>query len=155
MTKERAPLSHHRAVTMVADRLGWPQVCAIVDRAERTVRRWSEPDGDAQIPLAAAVALDLAYLQAGGDPAPILAWYQLRVQLAKAAADHAMARLDAADRAAAAAKETGEAIAAQIIAHAPGAGARERRNAIRETEEAIAALGHTLPDFAINGGAAS
>jgi hypothetical protein len=128
----------------VVRRLSWRRVAHISRRAERTVRTWSEPDVGSAVPLPVALALDIAFIEAGnhGEVAPFEAWYLARLRIARSAAQ---VRADApVDLVAIAAREGGEAIAAQVVALRPGATARDRRIAQEETEQAIVALAATL-----------
>lgn len=145
MTKRRAPLTFENALTRVAGLIGWDKAAAIVGQAERTVRNWSDDDTTAGIRLDAALKLDVAYATAGGDGAPFLQCYALRLEMEAAAACADSREL--AKKTAAAAKEAGEAVAALIMASQPGAAPADRIIAKRETEEAITALTNTLPNL--------
>jgi hypothetical protein len=70
MTKRRDPLTFHRALTVIAGRIGWDKCAMIVGRSERLVRMWSDPDADSEISIIDALRLDKAFLAAGGDHAP-------------------------------------------------------------------------------------
>lgn len=145
MTKVRAPLSAHKALTTVAGKIGWDRAGEICRKAERTLRNWSEPDTSSNITVDHALELDRAYMESGGEGAPFAAWYHTQLQLAVGEIySSAAGRLE---RAATAAKEAGEATAAQIRAQMPGASAADRAIAKRETEQAIAAFGQTLHDL--------
>jgi hypothetical protein len=142
MTKLRHALSPHRALTTIVARLGWPAAQRVTGRRERSIRKWGEPDVGPGVPIEAALALDIAYLEAtGGAIAPFEAWYNVQLQLARA---RTLAEVeDQAERLAAAHREVGEAFAARAMAAHALAGPRERANADRETEEAIVALAQT------------
>lgn len=145
MTKVRPPLTFELALAKVAGLLGWSRVAEIAGRTERQVRNWSDPDATGALTLDHALALDVAFRQAGGEGAPLFQCYatRLEVETNAACADaHAQAA-----RVATAAKEAGEAISAQILACRPGASPASRELARRETEEAIGALTNTLPDL--------
>jgi hypothetical protein len=144
VTKLRPALCHTRALMTVVNRLSWTRVARISRRAERTVRKWSEPDLRASIPLETALKLDIEFIASGhiDEVAPFESWYRTRLQIARAAArDDATAPVECV---AVAAREGGEAIAAHLIALQPSATLRERRIAQQETEEAIAAFAATL-----------
>jgi hypothetical protein len=143
MTKLRHPLSHHSALETAAELLGWPICCKIAERAERTVRDWSDPDIKWEIPLPVAAAIDRAVMETNPDAQPpFFAWYQAQVHLWRARGAAAMEC--AAQRLATAQREAGEAFAAHTLAAVPGANLRTRRRARRETEQAIVALALTL-----------
>ncbi|MBB6251410.1 hypothetical protein [Nitrospirillum iridis] len=84
MTKRRPALSLEDTVHLVVGQLRMENVAALVDRDAAVVRRWADPDSpDRQIPLAAAIILDLAMVRAG-QPAPFLRYHQMRVDAARA-----------------------------------------------------------------------
>ena len=116
MTKARTPGSIQDAVAQIWGALGIANAAAVVGKAERTVRNWSDPDTGALPTIEEAMLLDAAYVRAGrGDP-PIMALYALSLdRLAEPTADAA-------------------AIAASIKA------------ASREGAEALGALGEVLAD---------
>lgn len=135
MTKRRAPLTFHRALTQIAGRIGWDHAGAICGVTERMVRYWSDPDCETEIRLIDAERLDRAYLAAGGDHAPFMRVYAQRLELAS----HEAEAQNLTQLAARTAKESGEAVAALIEASA-GASPRARRKALEELAEAIDAL---------------
>lgn len=142
MTKTRAPLTFERALIRIADVLGWERIAEITKKDVRTVRNWSDPDTTASVTLDVAELLDVAYQAAGGEGAPFLQCYALRLEKAVAVAScDAELRMT---RAAEAVKESGEAGAALVMAARPGATPADRAIARRETEEAIRALTNTL-----------
>ncbi|SNS20873.1 hypothetical protein SAMN06295912_102273 [Sphingomonas laterariae] len=142
MTKRRDPLTFSLAITRVAGLLGWGDAAAIVDRSERTVRLWSESDAGGTPTLDQAIALDRAYLAAGGDSAPLLRSYalQLETSMADAFAD----RIALAGDIAQAARESAEAVASSIHASQAGASPTAIHHAIAETEEASGAITRLL-----------
>lgn len=136
MTKPRAPMTFALAITTVCGRIGWAEAARLVRRSTRRVRHWSDSDS-AELPtLAQALALDAAYVQAGGDHAPILESY-IR-QLDVAMIDVVACRADLAQVIALASRETGDALGCCIQALQPGATPAEIYRAIAETEEADA-----------------
>lgn len=141
MTKLRAPITCEDALTKVAGTLTYARLAQILDRPERTVRNWSEPDtspaaADA-ITLGMALELDKQFRLAGGIGAPLLSFYALRLEADVADASvHAVAIAEAAARVA---REGGQALEAAIIASVPGADVRLLDIAERESEEAVAA----------------
>lgn len=144
MTKLRPPSSIDAALSRIAGLVpdGWAGMAAVVDRRERTVRNWGDPDTPESIPLECAIALDLAYIDAGGVGAPIHETYalQLDLQLQTRYGDALQLAALNADFI----REAGEAGAAMIQATAPGAPERLKRNALRESEEAATALSRTI-----------
>lgn len=135
MTKRREPLTFHRALTVIAARIGWDKCAMLVGRGERLVRLWSDPEADSEISIIDALRLDKAFMAAGGDHGP---FHQVfTVQLELAARDGV--NEDLAIAAGKAAKESGEAVNALIEAAASSDPARLRA-ARKEAEEAIEAL---------------
>ncbi|MEC7934056.1 MAG: hypothetical protein VX205_00215 [Pseudomonadota bacterium] len=136
MTKLREPLTYQYTLTKVAALIGWDRCAAICGvRSDRTVRLWSDPDCETEIRMIDAERLDRAYLDHGGDHAPFHRLHGLRIDMAsRDAPDLCLSVL-----AAAAAKETGEAIAALISASACS-DTRTVRRTRKELEEAIEAL---------------
>lgn len=134
MTKVRAPLSFALAITSICGLIGWTEAARITRRAVRSVRHWSDGDRNITPSLAQAIALDRAYIAAGGGFAPILESYarQLNVTLAPALACHAAL----GDDIAAVSRETADAIGASIQIIQPGASPTAVHRAIAETEEA-------------------
>ncbi|MBX9661905.1 hypothetical protein [Novosphingobium sp.] len=135
MTKRREPLTFHRALTVIAARIGWDKCAMLVGRSERLVRMWSDPDADSEISIIDALRLDGAFIAAGGDHGPFHRVFTTQLELA--ARDGTSA--DLAFAAANAARESGEAISALIEA-ATCRDPAKRRAARREAEEAIEAL---------------
>lgn len=142
MTKIRDPLTFSLAIKIVAEGIGWNLVADATRRAERTVRLWSESDKNGTPTLDQAIALDRAFLAAGGGYAPILESYirQLDVSLLELIA----CRAALADDVANVSREIGEAISFCIMAAQPGASPAVIQRAIVETEEADALLPRLL-----------
>lgn len=142
MTKRRLPLTFENALTKVAGHIGWTDTARICGQAERTVRNWSDPDTTASITLDAALKLDVAYHAAGGEGAPFLLCYATRVDAESLAACPGREALLAS--VARAALESGEAVAATLLAALPNASPAHFAIAERELEESISALTHSL-----------
>lgn len=145
MTKVRAPLSIDAALARIAGQLvgGFEEMARVSGRCTRTVRNWGDPDTPEQVPVDCAIALDLAFIAAGGTGAPIFETYALKLELAEAAkfAD----RFELLRHAQRVARETGEANAAIIGAAQPSATDADRARALGEALEAIDALKHAVP----------
>jgi hypothetical protein len=147
MTKLRNPLTFELALTRVAGLIGWEKVAELAGhRDPRAVRRWSDPDdapsAENAIGLGLALKLDVAYQEAGGDGAPMWQCYSTRLETDTRDAFFSTEKLVAA--AATAARESGEAIEATIMAARPGASRNERARAELQIEESIAAQMTTL-----------
>jgi len=70
MTKPRTPDSFANAMTKVIAQIGAAAAAKVVDRAERTVYEWANPDSDTLPTLTQALALDAAHSLNGGEDAP-------------------------------------------------------------------------------------
>lgn len=137
MTKAREPSTFADAVTRIAGRIGWTACAEVIGKGERVVRNWSDPDMDREPTLSEALALDAAYIAAGGGDGPLRAVYEARLERASTPA------ADSAEIAAAvgtAAKEVCEAIAAGVAASQPGASRKSKVVAEKEVDDGIAAL---------------
>lgn len=134
MTKPRAALAFGQAITRIAGLIGWEEAARIVGRKERTVRHWSETDRKGSPTLEQAMQLDVAYIAAGGEGAPILDSYALQIEVMSANALACLQEL--ADDIAEASREAGEAIAFSIAVAKAGAQPPAIHRAIAETEEA-------------------
>ena len=145
MTKLRPPVSVEDALDRVVGRIGLAQAAQVVEKQQGTLRKWSDPDKPNEITLSAAFKLDAAYLASGGGCAPFLTIYEA---LLEGATERVCADAErVAKLAAEAAKETGQAMAAQFLASRPGASRADRLIAARETQDAIVALSATLPSL--------
>lgn len=142
MTKARAPLSFSLAITTVAGRIGWLQAGSIVRRSVRTVRHWSESDRHGTPTLDQAIALDRAFIEAGGGYAPILESYARQLEVALV--DQVACRTALAEDIALASRETGDALGHCIQALQPGASPAVIHRAILETEEVDALIPRLL-----------
>jgi len=77
--KLRAPRRFATAVTRIKNALGDEKCAEIVGRSPSLIRKWADPDHPSRPNLPQALALDVAFVQAGhGDP-PILGLYQQRL----------------------------------------------------------------------------
>lgn len=145
MTKTRTPLSIEQALQRIAVQLpgGVEAMAAVSHRQPGTVRAWMDPDRPEQIPFPAAIDLDLAFREHGGEGSPLYEAYSAALDLASgtrfADAHHLLDRLHAVI------KEGGEAHAAIVAAARPGATAHDRQNAFREAAEAYEELRDILP----------
>lgn len=142
MTKVRAPLTFSLAITTVVGLIGWDQAAKITHRSKRAVRYWSESDKAPAPTLDQAMALDQAFIEAGGGFAPILESYAR--QLDVALADTLACRAALADDIAQASLETAGAISSSIHAMQHDASATQIHYAIKETEEASSAVTRLL-----------
>lgn len=137
MTKQRDALTFENALARIAGRIGWGEVARICKVKERAARNWSDPDTSSAVRLEQALALDLAFLAAGGKGPPLLYCYADRLEIALL--DVAVDRHELVAGVAVAARENGEALAASLAAARPGASRADFAIAEREIEEAITA----------------
>lgn len=142
MTKPRASLSFALAVTSVIGLIGWPEAARITRRAVRSVRHWGDEQRNVTPTLAQAIALDRAFMEAGGGYAPILESYARQLDLSLTPSMACRAALG--DDIAAFSKETADAIGASIQIIQPGASPTAVHRAIAETEEASAKVARLL-----------
>jgi hypothetical protein len=70
VTKARTPDSFADAMTKVIAFIGAPAAAKAVDRCERTLYEWANPDSHTLPSLMQALALDTAYRLDGGEDAP-------------------------------------------------------------------------------------
>ena len=139
MTKQRAPLSVEDALVRIAAQVGsFDTMASHVDRSVRTVRNWSDPDTPEDIPVSAAIRLDLLHVEHGGSGTPIADAYALQLDLAAMSKFSAGSELLA--KVADTVREGGEAHAALVRACQPDATAKDREHALRESQEAYDAL---------------
>jgi hypothetical protein len=140
MTKHRPPLSVDAALARIAGALqnGWTEMAARTDRSESLVRAWGDPDRRERIPIDDAIVLDLAFQEAGGVGAPIYEAYS--VMLDEAGALRFADRIALSQLASKVIRDCGEASASLVTTALPSATANDRRDALREVEEAIVDL---------------
>lgn len=145
MTKTRAPLSVEQALQRIAAQLpgGVEEMAAIVQRQPGTIRAWMDPDRSEQVTLEAALELDLAYQENGGQAAPLFETYGAQLDLADARRFADRHRL--LDYAHGVIKEGGEAHAALIAFARPGATPADRQMAHKEACEAFEKLRDIIP----------
>lgn len=138
MTKLRRPMTPYRALSRIADVLGWDGCANVVEKSEWTVRKLSDPDTGRDISLQDAIRLDRAYRRAGGVGAPLFEAYAAALELGGNGADQRRAELVAASSIAV--KETGEAISAALAAATTAEDPATRLRAINEVEEGMQAF---------------
>lgn len=133
MTKARDPLGFAKAVTTVCDLIGWAEAAAIVGRAQTRLRKWSVDNSGEMPNVAQAVALDRAFMEAGGGYAPLAGCYMRQLEVDRAAG--APCRIELAETVAHASREFGEAFSWLVTATQPGATRADYIRAIDETED--------------------
>lgn len=140
MTKHRPPLSFDAGMARIAGLLpnGWKDMAEATGRSQGHLRNCGDPDKREHLSIDDALALDVAFMEAGGLGAPLHEAYtaQLKARFAHRFAD----ALELARLAAEVIREGGEAHAALVLAARPGASASDRAVSLREVEEALVAL---------------
>lgn len=143
MTKLRAPLTHANAVTTIADLIGYCAAAQAVGlRSDRQIYYWADPDSDRCPNVAQAVALDAAYIAAGGAGAPMRDAHE--AMLSAIAGEDIACQRALGEALAEASEEMGDALAAAVPLIQPGASPHQRSRALRETEQAFGAVGRML-----------
>lgn len=77
--KLRAPKRFATAVTRIKNALGEDDCAKAVGRSVSLIRKWADPDHQSRPNLPQALALDVAYVEAGHGEPPILSLYQARL----------------------------------------------------------------------------
>lgn len=152
MTKLRTPHTWADAATRVAGLLGYAETGRVVDRKDRTIYEWANPESDTQPTIAQMLALDAAYIAAGGEGAPFLDAHAHQLDLVVAAATADCREL--VDEAGEAALECGEAVAAALAVSTGNAPPIDVHRALAQASEAGAAIGaleRRLTSFLPNG----
>lgn len=142
MTKLRPPLSFEDGLTRIAGLIGWTALARAMACDERTARAWSDPDSSRKVSMEDGLRADAAYRRAGGEGAPMLEAYALRLDIAARALPATAEQILLAT--ARCAKEDGEAICALAHAALPGAGPADVALAIREGRQSIDAMTSAL-----------
>lgn len=140
MSKPRPPLSIDAALARIAGQVpgGWAAMAQSTGYVERTVRKWGDPDDEAEINLTAAIQLDILFQQSGGEGTPIYDAYGLLV--GACVAERFVDGFDLLRCAIDVAKETGDAEAALMRLALPEAGPADRLIAQRELLQALDAV---------------
>jgi len=115
---------------------GYKDLARVVDRHEATVRAWGDADKpDQQMPLPAAIMLDIAYMREGGQGRPLFETYALQVEVEREKAFASETAL--AQRACVLIREGAQANEAVVLASLPFATPRDRVTAIKELQDVI------------------
>ncbi len=142
MTKLRTPLTFEDAMTRVAGLIGWTEVQRITGRADSTVRAWGDPNNQTAAPIDQALALDAAYVAAGGEDPPFLDTFAFRLNVRLI--EQTACRSALAGELAEAMRETGDALVAGAAIVQGDASPFAAHRAIEEARQAEAALGKVL-----------
>jgi hypothetical protein len=141
MTKRRAPITIENALFRVLGELGLDRAAEVTGREAGYLRSLSDPDTRYALTVADAIRLDLAYrAEREAAAGPVYPIYEAYGLILEATAKDRFASAEALQRqAAAVVQEGGEAAAALIRASLPNATLEDRRAALRELEQSIAA----------------
>lgn len=145
MTKLRAPLTHARAVTRIAKFITKAVAAQVVDKSERTIDYWCDPDHPKCPTLREGVLLDAEWIRRGGRGAPLMEAHSaiLTASCDRQKADRGLFAETCAD----ANEEFGEAMSANFMVLATLDGTpcvTAVSHAIEQTEEAYSATGQVL-----------
>jgi len=133
MTKQRIPGTWAHAAFTIGEQIGAKRAAAVAKVSERTFYNWADPDLEATPTLAQAFALDMAFVDDGGDALPFLAVYQAASECRAIVIDPC--RLALVDEIAETAKEFGEAVEHGLAAARPTASRSDVLRAMTEAAE--------------------
>ncbi len=135
MTKPRIPHTWSAAVSRIAGFVGYDVAAAAVGKSEALVYAWSNADTGKRPSLDQALALSVAYVQAGGEGEPFLDAFEFQIGTQSTGRDPCRRALT--DEVAAVARETGDAIAAALALINPAASPLDAMRASAETQQAV------------------
>lgn len=137
MTKVHKPLTQHKAMSTVADLLGWDTCADIIGMSESMTRKLGNPTTGRELKFRDAIRLDIAFREAGGNASPFLECFAARVGFDGDGIDpqDACVIKSSGD----AAKETGEALSAALLAIATSDPAAVAK-AVEEAEQGVQAM---------------
>ncbi|WP_019517247.1 hypothetical protein [Sphingomonas sp. Mn802worker] len=156
MTIEREPGTFEHAVKVIMDHLGTDGVARFAEQngwSVSLVEKWSLPTVDRCPNVHQALALDTAYIMAGGEGAPMHEAHE--ALLTREVGESVACRRALAATIAEASAEMGDATAAAIMLTQPGASPHQIHRAMREAEQALGAVGRlrrTIRRFLSTGG---
>lgn len=133
MTKQRIPGTWAHAAFTIGERIGAKRAAAVGQVGERTFYNWADPDLEATPTLSQAFALDMAFVDAGGEELPFLAVYQAAAECRAIVIDPCSLAL--VDDLAETAREFGEAFEHTLAATRPNASRAHVLRAMTETAE--------------------
>lgn len=138
MTIIRKPATFEKALQDISGLLGWDGCADVLGKSESHLRKLGTPDTDRELSIRDAVRLDAAYRRSGGEGAPLLECYGLKLDIdmpgAPACTD---TMLSGAQKVA---KESGEAVAAIIELSRNVHDPKALTGALKEIEDTISDL---------------
>lgn len=155
MTVERDPDTFDAAVTTIINLIGTDSAARAVGKSVSLVEKWSRPRTNRSPDVHQALALDAAYMMAGGTCAPMHDMHDLLLR--RDVGEGVACRRALATSIAEVSEEIGDAVAAAVLLTQPNATFQQKQRAWRETEQAFAAvgrLGRAVKKFLSTGGQA-
>jgi hypothetical protein len=148
VTVPRTPDTSADAVLQIAGRIGYDSAAQIVGRKAACIRDWTNEATTSCPSFVQAVALDAAYIAAGGENAPLHDAYaaQLRITVE----DRTACARALSSEVATAARECGDLIAASLSVCQAGHSPNDVQRALLEADEAetaVAAIKRRLFSF--------
>lgn len=138
MTTAAEPFTFAYAARLTIGLIGPAKAAALVGKSEETLTAWKHGTNPRWPRIDQALALDLAYIQAGGDGSPFLDSFQALVDQTHGI-EACLEKLSAAS--AALAKDYGECAAATFEVMLPNASLCAKKRALVEVLEVMARLG--------------
>lgn len=136
MTKRRAPLTHKTALARIIAAIGIDPVAAAAGRSIRTVYDWADEDSDKLPNVVQAREIDRAFHDATGGGFPLLETTEAQL----GAPVRVATKADRLRSVARVIREAADAENALLIAACDDAPPTALQDALREVDEAIAAL---------------
>lgn len=133
MTKRRPPLTPYRALSRIADLIGWDGCAVVCQKSESTMHKYADQDAEREISLRDAMRLDAAFQREGGDGAPLFEAYAARLEIERQGVHEPDSMVGIARDAA---REGGEAIDAMLGLLSGG----NAQAALKEVEEALSSF---------------
>ncbi len=148
MTKVRMPGSFADAMIKVMAQIGATAAAKAVERAERTIYEWANPDSGTLPSLLDALALDTAHRLAGGEGAPFCDAFshQLGIKVDQEDACRRQLVADSIDFV----REAGELTSALFSVSQPGASPLDHHRALVEAQQVdgvLRRIRRRLPNF--------
>lgn len=138
MTLPRTPDTSAHAVLRIAGTIGYDNAAHIVGRKAACIRDWTNEATPSCPSFAQAIALDSAYIAAGGETAPLRDAYQAQLDVIVAERTACTRALSA--EMATVAREYGDLFAAGLAVCQPGHSPNDVQRALLEADQAEGAL---------------
>lgn len=148
MTLPRIPDTSADAVLQIAGHIGYPAAGTVVGRSTACIRDWTNEATTSCPSFVQAVALDAAYIAAGGENAPLFDAYAAQLNITVAERTACVRALS--EEVATAARECGELIATSLSVCQTGHSPNDVQRALLEADQAetaVAAIKRRLFSF--------